>query len=45
MSNGSGTAGYDITKTPDNHGVTYEELKLITRNRHSSVIIGENDIM
>ncbi len=35
----------DLIHTPENHGVTYEELQTITRNRHSATVIGEYDIM
>lgn len=45
MSKAGSTASYDITKTPDNFGVTYEDLKTIMYHRHSSTVIGDNDIM
>jgi hypothetical protein len=38
------TSKIDFTTPPDNAGVSYEDIKKITQERHSADYIGENDI-
>ena len=41
----SKTPKINYTHTPENQGVTYEEIRLIAQRSHNSQPIGDNDTM